>query len=96
MSGEESSMVSTWTVYLCLETLEDGQIELSERQYEGLAMCHDYAVEKDQGDVDYVLPDEIDGKRVVGIDDEIVIGGDLALWDDGLAVRLAPGPGRRG
>ena len=91
MSGEESSMVSTWTVYLCLEKLEGGAVQLSERQYEGLGMADEYAVETEDGDTEYELPDEIDGKTVVGIDDEVVVGGDLTLWDDSRSVRLGPG-----
>lgn len=90
MSREESSMVSTWDVHLCLETA-GGTLQLSNRQYEGLASVHDYEVESEEGDVEYDLPDEIDGKAVVGISDDMVVGGELVYFDEDDSIELSVG-----
>ena len=68
-------MSSCWTVYMCCEQLDSG-IQLSVRSYEILEPYDSfYDDEKD----DYILPDKIGGKTVVGVEDHIVIGGDLEI-----------------
>jgi hypothetical protein len=80
---EDSTMASSWTMYLCLNRMVDGRYRLYTAQYEPLAECEIYYNE-DSGD--YELPEEIDGTPVVGMEDEWVVGGRLEPFDDNLAV----------
>ncbi len=73
---ECSSMVSTWKEYLCLE-IRDGRAVLSHRRYEWLGNVSDFAVETEEGDEEFRIPEVIDGKPVVGTEDEIIVGGYL-------------------
>jgi len=76
---EESSMVSNWNEYCCLLRLPENRLRLFTGRYEGLADIHQYYNEETEN---YDLPDEIDGKQVVGREDEIVVGGELQSYDD--------------
>ena len=87
MSNEFSTMMSTWSEYLCLERTED-QVVLSSRGYEVLAELSQYAVETEDGDTEYKIPDFIDGQPVVGQEDEYIVGGELVLHDDGAEITL--------
>jgi hypothetical protein len=68
------SPAASWTQYLVLERLEDGKFKLDIRAYELLAEVSEYYDEEKE---DWNLPGQIDGKDVVGVEDEYVIGGDL-------------------
>jgi hypothetical protein len=78
-SREQSSMVSTWTEYLCLERDDAGAFKLFTGQYEALAEREPFFNEETG---DYDIPDEIDGQAVVGVDDDYVVGGELSCIDD--------------
>ena len=54
-------------------------------QYEGLASMHDYYDEEAD---DHMLPTEIDGKPVFGVNDESVVGGELGWCDDSESVEF--------
>jgi uncharacterized protein YacL (UPF0231 family) len=71
---ECSGMVSVWDEYLCLRKVSETKYELSVRAYEVLAEGWDYYDEESE---DYDLPDEINGKAVVGFVDEWIVGGSL-------------------
>lgn len=76
---ERSSLASTWNEYLCLSEGETESYKLFTGQYESLAElndCYDEELE------DYVLPEQIDGKAVMGIEDDYVVGGELQQQDD--------------
>ena len=76
------SPANSWTEYLVLERLEDGKFDLAIRGYEGLAELGEYWDDEME---DWNLPDQIDGKDVVGIEDDCVVGGDLlknSYYDD--------------
>jgi hypothetical protein len=77
-SRENSSMVSTWTEYLRLSVIGRATALLEVCRYEALAEAPDCG----DGDEEPVLPEEIDGKKVAGIEDEWIIGGDLLCYDD--------------
>jgi hypothetical protein len=68
------SPAASWTQYLVLERLEDGKFKLDIRAYELLAEASEYYDEEKD---DWNLPGQIDGKDVMGVEDEYVIGGDL-------------------
>ena len=76
---EKSSMASTWTEYLVLERrTKTKDWRLFVGRYEALAEAAAYYDE----DTDrYRIPKTIDGKRVVGQDDEWLVGGPLQAWD---------------
>ena len=76
--GEQSTMASTWTEYLCIERLTKDDFELSIRSYEVLGEAMDYS--DDDGNWD--LPDEIGGMKVMGLEDEYVVGGNLVLHSE--------------
>lgn len=69
-------MTSTWKEYLRLSQDDDGRAMLEVCRYEALAET------PDDEDWDGPLPEEIDGKKVVGVEDDYIVGGELARWDD--------------
>ena len=71
---ERSGMASVWDEYLCLRKVSETEYELPVRAYEVLAEGWDYCDEETEG---YDLPDEINGKGVVGFVDEWIVGGSL-------------------
>jgi hypothetical protein len=73
------SPAASWDEYLVLEKLDDGRFKLDIRVYEVLTESGNYFDEEKD---DYVLPTQIDGKNVVGLIDEYVIGGDLVQMQD--------------
>ena len=82
-SREQSSMVSTWTEYLCLQRDDTKGYKLFTGQYEVLAE-REHFFNEETGDYD--IPDEIDGQVVDGVEDDYVVGGDLGYFDDEQAV----------
>ena len=70
-------MVSTWTEYLRLSKSDKDSALLEICQYEALGQ----QTWDDEG-VPEEAPDEIDGKKIVGVEDGIIIGGDLTCWND--------------
>lgn len=78
-SRERSSMVSSWTEYLCLTGGITKRFKLFTGRYEGLDEAMNYYDEEKD---DFVLPAVIAGKRVHGIEDEAVVGGDLGYYGD--------------
>lgn len=77
-SREQSTIASSWQEYLCVRWLGD-RIELSVRMYESLATVSDFPENEDD---EPVIPLQIQGKAVVGIDDDVVVGGDLGFNDE--------------
>jgi hypothetical protein len=57
---------------------QDGKVTLDIRQYEVLAEADRF--ENDNGELE--LPDSINGKAVIGLEDGYVVGGDLQRSDD--------------
>lgn len=78
-SRKGSSMVSSWTEYLCLTGGITKRFKLFTGRYEGLDEAMNYYDEEKD---DFVLPAVIAGKRVHGIEDEAVVGGDLGYYGD--------------
>jgi hypothetical protein len=74
---EASGMTSTWNEYLRLDQNHDGTAKLEICRYEALAEA-----EFDDDGNQLPLPDQIDGKDVVGVEDDYVVGGSLSCWDD--------------
>ena len=75
---EKSSMASTWTEYLCIQNGKEKRIRLFTGMYEGLDEALKYY---DEDTENYKLPKTIDGKNVVKVDDEVVVGGKLNFID---------------
>ena len=71
---ERSGMASVWDEYLCLRKVSETEYELSVRAYEIPAEGWAYYDEESE---DYDLPDEINGKAIVGFVDEWIVGGSL-------------------
>ena len=67
----KSSMVSSWTEYLCLKMLADNMFELSIRSYDVIGDLSSYYDEEAD---DYMIPDQIDGQKVVGVEDGYIVG----------------------
>jgi hypothetical protein len=78
-SREASSMASVWTEYLCLMAGDTKRFKVFTGGYEGLDEASKYYVEETE---EYVLPETIDGKIVVGVDVDgvCVIGGELTYY----------------
>ena len=76
-SREQSTMVSNWTEYLRLSKPDKDSALLEICQYEALGQ----QTFDDEG-VPEEPPYDIDGKEVVGVEDGIIIGGDLRCWND--------------
>jgi hypothetical protein len=73
-SREASSMVSTWTEFLRLSKADADAAALEVCMYEGLGELDQ---PEDEGE-EPIIPEEIDGKKVMGVDDGyIIFGGEL-------------------
>ena len=73
---EKSTMVSTWTEYLCLHRNPGGKWQLDIRGYEGIGEASEFE------DEDGELPHEINGQTVIGHEDGYVIIDNLVLSSD--------------
>lgn len=71
----DSNMMDTWTVYLMLVQHLDFTFEIGGAQYEILGTASGYSDE----DGEILLPQEIDGKSVFGVEGDYVLGGELSL-----------------
>lgn len=76
---QQSSMVSSWTEYLCLDREADGSYALAVKGYEILGSISEYYNEETE---QYEIPDEIDGESVIGQEDEYIVGGSLQSHSD--------------
>jgi hypothetical protein len=77
------SMAACERQYLRLTPNEDGTATLAICQYEALASAAEFVNKK--GEVN--LPDSIAGKTVVGVEDEWIVGGELACHGPRLTYR---------
>jgi antitoxin component YwqK of YwqJK toxin-antitoxin module len=81
---KQSSIVSTWDEYLCVERVSQNtwnakkEFELSIRSYEVLGEIFEF--QDEEGNLS--LPDEIEGRFVVGSSEEHIIGGNLISRSD--------------
>jgi hypothetical protein len=73
---QQSSMASTWTEHLCIHRTPDGKWCLDIRGYEVVGETNEF--EDENGD----LPNQIDGKEVVGTEDEYVVVDHLVPHSD--------------
>ena len=78
-SREASSMVSTWTEYLCLAKDANGDCRVEICQYEVLAEFEN----TDEHGNELEIPKEYNGREVVGVEDGYLVGGALGCADDG-------------
>jgi len=76
-SYEQSTMVSAWTEYLCLQRLENGNWYIDIRSYEVAGEVSEFE------DEDGELPDEIDGEVVIGTEDGYVLVNNLEPHSEG-------------
>ena len=77
----QSGRVSSWNEYLCLQRLSSDEFEISVCGYEVLGERDAYYDEESD---EYKLLETIDGKEVVAIEDEWVVGGNLVNHSDEL------------
>jgi hypothetical protein len=75
---EGSGRTSVWNEYLCLNPIGPDKAALQVCRYEALAEYE--RPEDDEHEIS--LPAEIDGKKVVGVEDGYIVGGELACYDD--------------
>jgi hypothetical protein len=76
---EESSMVSCWTIYLCLQRGESERFKIfNGRWSDFLGEKEEYPYNEETEE--FELPDEINGVKVEAVDDEMILGGDL-IWE---------------
>ena len=78
-SVEQSTPVSSWTEYLCLHRTAEGRWCLDVRGYEIIGPANEYQSEEGN------LPDQIDGRDVMGIQDDWVMVDNLVLHSDDYA-----------
>lgn len=71
-SREQSSMVSTWTDHLCIEGTESGKFKLSTCWYEMIGSIYELVPAEELYDEydEMIIPDEIDGIKVLGLDED--------------------------
>jgi hypothetical protein len=79
-SRETSTIVSTWNEYLRLTKNEDGTATLTICQYDVLGEYSEYCSADEDGN-EPPLPNAIDGKPVVGVEDGYIVGGQLLDFD---------------
>lgn len=68
-----NELIPCWQDFLCIERLTDIQYELSIRIYEVLGCTESYL---DKNGI-LCLPEIINGKTVIGVEDEFIVGGTL-------------------
>ena len=73
-SREGSTPASAWSEDLCIKRIDDTQFELFVGGYGFLAETSDFYDEETEEEI---IPDEIDGCPVLGIEDGYVIGGEI-------------------
>jgi hypothetical protein len=84
-SREGSGMTSSWQEYLCLTYGDKQPYKLFEGRYMGLAEKEDFFDEELE---DYNIPEFIDGEVVTGIEDDYIVGGELAYDSDEQAIEF--------
>jgi hypothetical protein len=70
---EESSMAACWNVYLSICPGDSGRYRIFNGRYEALAEREAYYNEDTE---DFDIPDQINGVKVFGIEDDWIVGGD--------------------
>lgn len=78
-------MASTWNEYLCLTKGDLNTYRLYTAQYLSLAELNEFYDEELE---DFLLPEQIDGQAVVGIEDEYIVGGELVQQDESASVEF--------
>jgi hypothetical protein len=76
-SREQSTMVSNWTEYLRLSksSCDSALLEICGHEVLGEQTCNDEGEPEEP-------PTKIDGKDVIGVEDGMIIGGDLKCHND--------------
>ena len=82
---EGSGMTSHWKEYLCLTDGNHTKYKIFEGRYEVLAEATEFYSDDEE---DYDLPEFIDDKKVMGIEDGYVVGGELSYFDKEEAVEF--------
>lgn len=80
-----SSMTSHWKEYLCLTYGNQKNYKIFEGRYEVLAEASEFNSDDKE---DFDLPEFIDDKKVIGIEDGYVVGGELSYFDEEEAVEF--------
>lgn len=73
---EYSTMSSTWMEYLTLTKGQEHRYLIASASYDALAEANEYFNEEKD---DYEIPTEINGKKVIGVEDGYIIGGELGI-----------------
>jgi hypothetical protein len=79
-SREESTMVSTWTQYLCLGKGRQKHFRMFTGQYDAIAEVEQFPHDEATGH--HHVPDTIDGERVVMVEDGYVLVDNMLENDD--------------
>ena len=80
-----SGMTSHWKEYLCLTYGDQKTYKIFEGRYNGLAEAREFYDDETE---DYVLPEFINGEKVLGIEDNYVVGGELTYYSDEQAIEF--------
>ena len=82
---EDSGMTSNWKEYLCLTDGNQTKYKIFEGRYEVLAEASEFNSDDEE---DFDLPEFIDDKKVMGVEDGYVVGGELSYFDEVEAVEF--------
>ena len=82
---EGSGMTSHWKEYLCLTDGNQTKYKIFEGRYEVLAEASEFNSDDEE---DFDLPEFIDDKKVMGVEDGYVVGGELSYFDEVEAVEF--------
>ena len=85
LSREQSSMVSTWEEYLCIERVRDETWQIGVYQSDVIGNVYDVVPEEQRytDDGELFVPEEVNGRRVYGLSDgEWLLSGELVCIDD--------------
>ena len=78
-------MTSHWKEYLCLTYGDQTNYKIFQGRYEVLAEASEFYSDEEEA---YDLPESIDGKKVIEIEDGYVVGGELSYLDEEEAVEF--------
>ena len=77
---ESSTLASTWNEYLTIRKISPGKAMLEICQYEVLAEWSGY---EDEAGNETPIPKTYNGKKVIGVEDGYLVGGNLSVSEGG-------------
>jgi hypothetical protein len=86
---EGSSIASTWSEYLCIQRMSCRKYDVFVGGYEVIGEVSDFYDEEQDEEI---IPDQIDGCDVVGVEDGYIVGGEIVRNEGEGQVTISKNP----